>query len=327
MPRVFVARAIPDVGLTLLRPHAELDVWPQRLPPPRAELLARARGADAILSLLTDRIDAEVMDAAGPGLKVISNYAAGLDNVDLAEAARRGIPVGHTPGVLTESTADLAFALLLAAARRLPEGERAVRGGQWLTWEPTWLLGRDVAGATLGIVGYGRIGRAVARRARGFRMRVLACGRGPITCEEGVEPTALDELLARSDFVSLHAPLTDATRLLVNRDTLQRMKRGAILINTARGGLVDQDALRFALQTGHLAAAALDVTVPEPLPPEHPLLQVPTCLVVPHVGSATIETRNRMAEIAARNVLAGLKGEPLVAAATASPGTGTARRG
>jgi glyoxylate reductase len=316
VPRVFVARAIPEAGLTLLRPHAELDVWPERLPPPRAELLARVRGADAILSLLTDRIDAEVMDAAGPGLKVISNYAVGLDNVDLVEAARRGIPVGHTPGVLTESTADLAFALLLAAARRLLEGERAVKAGQWLTWEPTRLLGRDVAGATLGIVGYGRIGRAVALRARGFRMRVLACGRAPVAdADPGVEPVTLDELLARSDFVSLHAPLTDATRWLINERTLQRMKRGAILINTARGGLVDQGALQRALETGHLAAAALDVTVPEPLPPDHPLLQLPTCLVVPHVGSATIQTRDRMAEIAARNALAGLRGEPLPAPA------------
>jgi len=328
VPRVFVARAIPDAGLTLLRPHAELDVWPERLPPPRAEFLQRVRGADAVLSLLTDRIDAEVMDAAGPGLKVISNYAVGLDNVDLPEAARRGIPVGHTPGVLTESTADLTFALLLAAARRLPEGERAVKGGDWLTWEPAWLLGRDVAGATLGIVGHGRIGRAVAQRARGFRMRVLACGRGPIAAPGDVEPVTFHELLARADFVSLHAPLTDATRFLIDEGALRRMKRGAILINTARGGLVDQDALRRALESGHLAAAALDVTVPEPLPPDHPLLQLPTCLVVPHVGSATIETRNRMAEIAARNVLAGLRGERLPAPApTASPGTGTARRG
>ena len=270
MPRVFVARAIPDVGLTLLRPHAEVDVWPERLPPPREELLQRVRGADAILSLLTDRIDAEVMDAAGPGLKVISNYAVGLDNVDLAEAARRGIPVGHTPGVLTESTADLAFALLLAAARRLPEGERAVKSGDWLTWEPTWLLGRDVAGATLGVVGYGRIGRAVAQRARGFRMRVLACGRAPIAESGDVEVVTFHELLARSDFVSLHAPLTDATRHLIDQDALQRMKRGAILINTARGGLVDQEALRHALQSGHLAAAALDVAVPEPLPAPAP---------------------------------------------------------
>jgi lactate dehydrogenase-like 2-hydroxyacid dehydrogenase len=330
VPRVFVARAIPAAGLDLLRPHAELDVWPDCLPPPRAALLERVRGAGAVLSLLTDRIDAEVMDAAGPGLKVISNYAVGLDNVDLAEAARRGIPVGHTPGVLTESTADLAFALLLAAARRLPEGERAVKAGQWLTWEPTWMLGRDVASATLGIVGYGRIGRAVAARARGFRMRVLACGRTPIADPAGAQEVTMDELLARSDFVSLHAPLTDATRHLIRRETLARMKRGAILINTARGGLVDQDALAQALRDGHLAGAALDVTTPEPLPADHPLLQVPTCLVVPHVGSATIETRNRMAEIAARNALAGLRGEPLPApapGATAAPGTGTARRG
>ena len=319
MPRVFVGREIPAAGLDLLRPHAQLDVWPDRLPPPRAALLERARGAGAILSMLTDRIDAEVMDAAGPGLKVISNYAVGLDNVDLHEAARRGIPVGHTPGVLTECTADLAMALLLSAARRLPEGERFVKSGQWITWEPTLLLGRDVSSATLGIVGLGRIGRAVARRARAFQMRVLACGRRPIdpgdAAAASVTPVELDELLARSDFVSLHAPLTPQTRHLINRQTLRRMKRGAVLVNTARGGLVDQDALREALLDGHLAAAALDVTAPEPLPATDPLLQLPSCSIVPHVGSATIQTRDRMAEIAARNVLAGLRGEPLPAAA------------
>jgi len=311
VPRVFVSRAIPAAGLDLLRPHADLDVWADRLPPPREALLERARGCDGLLTLLTDRIDAEVMDAAGPGLRVISNYAVGLDNVDLAEAARRGIRVGHTPGVLTQATADLAFALLLAAARRLPEAERLVKAGEWRTWEPTLLLGRDVASATLGIVGFGRIGRAVAERARGFRMRVLACGRGPNTDPAGAEPVALDELLARSDFISLHAPLTPMTRHLVNRDALRRMKRGAVLVNTARGGLVDQDALAQALRDGHLAAAALDVTTPEPLPPGDPLLQIPTCLVVPHVGSATLQARDQMARIAAGNLLAGLRGEPL----------------
>lgn len=311
MPRLFVTREIPEAGLALLRDQGELEVWPDRLPPPRAALLERVRGIDGLLCCLTDRIDAEVMDAAGPGLKVISNLAVGVDNVDVAEAARRGIPVGHTPGVLTDATADLAFALLLAAARRLPEGERFIKDGQWITWEPKLLLGRDVTSATLGIVGFGRIGRAVAQRAQGFRMRVLAAGRAPIAGAPGVTQVALDELLAASDFISLHAPLTPQTRHLIGDRALALVKPGAVLINTARGGLVDQRALHRALRDGRLAAAALDVTDPEPLPKDDPLLSLPNCLVVPHVGSATIETRNRMAEIAARNLIAGLAGRPL----------------
>lgn len=311
MPRLFVTREIPEAGLALLRDQGELEVWPDRLPPPRAALLERVRGIDGLLCCLTDRIDAEVMDAAGPGLKVISNLAVGVDNVDVAEAARRGIPVGHTPGVLTDATADLAFALLLAAARRLPEGERFIKDGQWITWEPKLLLGRDVTSATLGIVGFGRIGRAVAQRAQGFRMRVLAASRSPIAGTPGVTQVALDELLAASDFISLHAPLTPQTRHLIGDRALALVKPGAVLINTARGGLVDQRALHRALRDGRLAAAALDVTDPEPLPKDDPLLSLPNCLVVPHVGSATIETRNRMAEIAARNLIAGLAGRPL----------------
>jgi lactate dehydrogenase-like 2-hydroxyacid dehydrogenase len=311
VPRLFITREIPEAGLDLLRGHGELDVWPDRLPPPRAALLERVRGVDGLLCCLTDRIDAEVMDAAGPGLKVISNFAVGLDNVDLEEAARRGIPVGHTPGVLTDATADLAFALLLAAARRLPEGERFIKEGRWITWEPKLLLGRDVTSATLGIVGFGRIGRAVAQRAQAFRMRVLATSRSPVQEAPGVTPVTLEQLLAGADFISLHAPLTPETRHLISDRTLSRVKPGAVLVNTARGGLVDQQALYRALRDGRLSAAALDVTDPEPLPADDPLLSLPNCLIVPHVGSATIATRDRMAEIAARNLIAGLTGQPL----------------
>jgi lactate dehydrogenase-like 2-hydroxyacid dehydrogenase len=223
----------------------------------------------------------------------------------VAAARARGIPVGHTPDVLTDATADLAFALILAVARRLPEGIAAVRAGEWVTWEPDWLLGRDVHGATLGIVGLGRIGSAVARRAEGFGMEVLHAGGA------GAGAVSLEELLARADFVSLHAPLTDATRHLIDEAALRRMKPTAYLINTARGAMVDQDALATALREGRIAGAALDVTDPEPLPPDHPLLDSPNLLVLPHLGSATHATRERMADLAVDNLLAGLAGAPL----------------
>jgi lactate dehydrogenase-like 2-hydroxyacid dehydrogenase len=264
-----------------------------------------------ILSLLTDRIDAAVMDAAGPDLRVISNFAVGVDNVDVAEATRRGIPVGNTPDVLTETTADLAWALLMAAARRVVEGDRYVRAGLWRTWEPQLLLGQDVHGATLGIVGYGRIGRAVARRASGFAMRVLVTSRHPIAEADEATTVGLESLIEASDFISIHTPLTAETRGMFDRAAFARMKPGAILINTARGPIVESDALAEALASGRLAAAALDVTDPEPIPPDSPLLEIPTCIVVPHVGSASVQTRNRMATMAAHNLIAGLKGEPL----------------
>jgi len=309
-PRVLVTRAIPEAGLALLREECDVDVWPGEEPPPRAELLERLQGRDGVLSLLVDRIDAQAMDTAGPTLKVISNYAVGVDNVDVAEATRRRLPVGHTPDVLTDTTADLAFALLLSAARRLPEAERFVHAGKWKTWGPTLLLGRDVYGATLGIVGLGRIGKAVARRAQGFGMRVLAFG-GASAASAGILPVDFETLLRESDFISLHAPLGPKTRHLFDKDAFARMKPGAILVNTARGGLVDQTALYDALASGALFAAALDVTDPEPLPQDSPLLTLPNCLVVPHIGSASIATRDRMAVVAARNLLAGLRGERL----------------
>jgi glyoxylate reductase len=311
--RCFVTRRLPGGAVDRLAAAHEVDLWPDPLPPPPAELRARAVEADGLLSMLTDRVDADLI-AAAPRLRVISNCAMGLDNVDLEAARARGIPVGHTPDVLTDSTADLALALMLAIARRLPEGVEAVRAGEWTTWRPDWLLGRDVHGATLGIVGLGRIGRAVARRAQGFGMEVLHAGGGREGEGEGAggsRAVSLDELLARADFVSLHAPLTPETRHLIDAAALRRMKPTAYLVNTARGPMVDQDALARALAEGWIAGAALDVTDPEPLPPDHPLLRSPSLIVLPHLGSATEATRAAMADLAVDNLLAGLAGVPL----------------
>ena len=299
MARVLVTRRLPGPALQRLKAEHEVDVWPEPLPPPPDVLRARAARAEGLLALITDRIDADLIDNC-PDLRVISNYAVGSDNVDVGAAAARGIPVGITPDVLTDATADLAFACLLAAARRLPEAMAAVREGAWKTWGPEWLLGYDVHGATLGIVGFGRIGRAVARRAEGFDMEVLHTGDVPLT-----------ELLERADAVSLHVPLTPDTRHLIDDEALARMKPTAVLVNTARGGIVDQEALARALHDGGIAGAALDVTNPEPLPPDHPLLEAPNLLVLPHIGSATHRARERMADIAVDNLLAGLAGEPL----------------
>jgi len=297
---VFVTRQLPGEALDRLVAKHDVEIWPDRLPPPRSELMARAPELEGLLSLLTDPIDAELIDAA-PKLRAISNYAVGVDNVDVEAAAARGIPVGNTPDVLTDSTADLAIALMLAAGRRLAEGEAFVRAGEWRTWEPGLMLGRDLHGATVGIVGYGRIGQAVGRRLEGFGCEVLTSRRSD----------DLGDLLERSDFVTLHTPLTPETRGLIGDAALRRMKPTAYLVNTARGPIVDTDALARALHAGELAGAALDVTDPEPLPGDHPLLRAPNLLVVPHVGSATVATRERMADMAVDNLLAGLAGEPM----------------
>jgi glyoxylate reductase len=300
MARSFVTRELPGPALGRLRAEHEVEVWPERTPPPRDELERGAATAEGLLSLLTDPVDAALI-AACPKLRAISNYAVGTDNVDIGAATARGIPVGNTPDVLTDATADLAVALMLAVARRLCEGERAVRAGEWLTWEPAWMLGRDLNRATVGIIGSGRIGRAVARRLEGFECRLLFAGRD--------DRDALDELLAESDFVSIHAPLTAETRALIGEAELRAMKPTAYLVNTARGPIVDQPALERALREGWIAGAALDVTDPEPLPADHPLLSAPNLLVVPHIGSATHRTREAMAAIAVDNLLAGLAGE------------------
>ena len=302
MGRIFVTRALPFAALDRLAAEHELDVWEGDLPPGPEAMRERAAAADGLLSLVTDPVGADLL-AACPDLKAIANMAVGTDNIDLEAAAARGIPVGNTPDVLTDATADLAFALLLAMARRLPQGEAQVREGRWRTWEPAGDLGADLSGATLGIVGRGRIGDAVARRADGFGMEVIASSR-----RSGMP---LEELLERADFVTLHCPLTPATRHLIGTEALQRMKPSAYLVNTARGGVVDQVALRLALIAGEIAGAALDVTDPEPLPASDPLLEAPNLLVVPHVGSATVRTRERMAEMAVENLLAALAGHPM----------------
>jgi glyoxylate reductase len=298
--KIVVTRRLPGPALERLSAEHDVEVWPNRLPPTRAELADAAKQAEGLLTLLTDAVDAELIDSS-PRLKAISNLAVGYDNIDLAAATRRGIPVGHTPDVLTDATADLTFALLLAAARKLPEAISAVVTGDWLTWEPARYLGREVHGATLGIVGYGRIGRAVAKRADGFEMKVLTAG----------STGGLDTVLTESDFVSLHAPLTPATHHLIDADALTRMRPTAILINTARGGLIDQTALAAALKAGTIAGAALDVTDPEPLAADDPLLRAPNLIVTPHIGSATQVARERMAELAVDNLLAGLAGRPM----------------
>ena len=250
------------------------------------------------------------MDLAGSQLRVISNYAVGYNNIDIAAATARGIVVGNTPDVLTDATADFAFAIMLAAGRRIPQGEQNVRSGQWQTWGPQTLLGTDFAHATLGIVGYGRIGQAMARRARGFDMRILFYD-PTSTADLVAEKVSLEELLSRSDFISLHAPLNEQTRYMINAQAFSLMKLNCILVNTARGELVDPQALYQALHSHQIFAAAIDVTEPEPLPLDSPLLALDNLIITPHIASASIRTRNDMAVLAARNLLAGLRGEML----------------
>lgn len=314
-PKVFVSRVIPDDGLNAIREACDATVWDHELPPPRPDLLREIEGCDGVLTLLTDRVDDEFLDRAGPQLKVVSNFAVGFDNIDVAACTRRGIPVGNTPGVLTETTADLAWALLMAAARRLVEGDRYVREGRWKTWGPMLLMGPDVHGATLGIVGFGRIGQAVARRAKGFGMRILyhdpRRANPSVEAEYGAEYRTLEGILPESDFLTLHVDLRPETRGLINAERLGWMKPGAILVNTSRGPVVDSMALATALRSGQIAAAALDVTDPEPIPVDHPLVGLDNSLIVPHIASASRATRGKMAAMAAANLLAGLRGRRL----------------
>jgi glyoxylate reductase len=300
--RCFVTRRLPGPALERLAESHEVDVWPERLPPDADELRRRTADAEGLLSMLTDRIDGELLQGA-PRLRAVANYAVGYDNIDVAAATARGIAVGNTPDVLTDATADLAFALLLSAARKLPQAAASIPAGEWNTWEPATHLGYDVHGATLGIVGRGRIGDAVARRAAGFDMELLVHSRSG--------GTSLHDLLERADYVSLHCPLTPETRHLMDADALARMKPTAILVNTARGPIVDQVALAAALHAGTIAGAALDVTDPEPLPADDPLLGAPNLIVVPHVGSATHSARQKMADLAVDNLLAALDGRPM----------------
>jgi glyoxylate reductase len=315
--RIFVTRRLPGPALDRLSQQHEVEIWPDRLPPPYEELEQHAQDADGLLSTISDRIDAPLIDSA-TNLKAIANYAVGYDNVDVDAATRRGIPVGNTPDVLTDATADLAFTLLLAAARRLLEAAATVTDGTWDTWDPRGLLGRSVHGATLGIIGAGRIGQAVAKRATGFDMEVLVAGRsGSDQDTTQQQPrqqhgrTHILELLQRSDFISIHCPLTEQTRHLIDTEALRLMKPTAILINTARGPIVDQRALAAALHEGQIAGAGLDVTDPEPLPADDPLLKAPNLIVAPHIGSATHEARELMAQLSVDNLLAALNGEPM----------------
>lgn len=311
-PRIYITRLIAEKALNLLGQNCEVKLWDGLLPPPREMLLQEVRQIDGLLSLLTDKVDEELFKTALK-LKVVSNLAVGYDNIDAQAATRFGIPVGNTPGVLTETTADLAFALIMAGARRIVESERYIRAGSWQTWDPNALLGMDIYGATLGIIGMGRIGQAVAKRGRGFDMRIIYHGGGHGYQAHLMSATRreLDELLQEADFISLHCPMTPDTYHLIGERELALMKPTAILVNTARGGIVDPKALYQALKNQQIAFAALDVTEPEPIALDDSLLTLNNCLIVPHIGSATVRTREKMAMMAAENLLAGLRGERL----------------
>lgn len=315
--KVFVTRHLTPDAEEKLNEFCQAEYWPGETPPSYEKLLEKTREVDGLVCLLTDRIDENLIDQAR-NLKVISQVAAGVDNIDLEAAACRGIPVGHTPDLLTDATADLAFTLILAAARRLVEAVNYAREGHWKTWELTALLGEDVYGATLGIIGMGRIGQAVARRASGFEMQVLYYNRSSLPKDLaglGHPVDTIDELLSKSDIVSIHTPLTDETNNLISAHELSIMKENAILVNTARGAVVDTDALVIALKSGQIGYAALDVTDPEPLPPSHALYRLPNAIILPHIGSATRDARNQISLLAIDNLIAGLQGKPLPQAA------------
>ena len=312
MANVFITRKMPGRAEELLEAAGHTVVcWPGEMPPSQADLRRELSGAAGAITMVTDPIGQDLFEAS-PGLKVVSNMAVGYDNVDPDVAAAAGVWLTNTPGVLHETTADLAFALLMSAARKVVASDRDTRAGGWKTWSPTSFLGHDVHGATLGIVGLGEIGSAVARRGHGFGMKLLYTSRSAkpeVEAELGVERRSLPELLAESDFISIHTPLNDETAGLMGTEEFRQMKRAGILINTARGGVVDQDALVEALRDGQIGGAALDVTVPEPLPVDHALLQLPNVVITPHIASASEATRAKMGEMAAENVIAVLRGE------------------
>jgi glyoxylate reductase len=315
-PKVFVTRLIPEAGLKQIQQHCDTEIWPDPLPPPYAVVRQRIVDCDGLVSLLTDKIDPALMDAA-PRLKVVSNYAVGFNNIDVAAATARGIAVGNTPGVLTDATADMAFCLLIAAARRVVEGHQYTLAGKWKTWEPLGHLGQDLVGRTLGIVGMGRIGHALARRCHGgWDMKILyhdVYKNEKAEKELAARQVELDTLLQESDFVSVHTDLNDKTRGMFGSEQFRKMKRTAVFINTARGPLVSQKDLAQALRSGTIFAAGLDVTDPEPPAADDPLLKLANVIVAPHIASATVGTRNAMAEICAANLIAGVTGTPLPA--------------
>jgi glyoxylate reductase len=313
-PKVFVTRRIPEAGLSRIREACDAEVWPEQLPPPYDLIKQKIANCDGLVSLLTDRIDGELLDA-GPRLKVVSNFAVGFNNIDVPAATARGVCVGNTPGALTDATADCAFMLLIAAARRMAEGILDAREGRWKTWEPVGYLGQDLHGKTLGVVGLGRIGAALAKRCRaGWDMNILYFDLAPnaqAEAELGARRVELDELLRQSDFISVHAALTPENRHLIGAAQFKLMKPTCVFVNTARGPLVDQKALYEALKSKTIFAAGLDVTDPEPPDPADPLLQLPNAVIVPHIASATVTTRDGMAEICAENLIAGVTGQPL----------------
>ncbi|MEM7530878.1 MAG: D-glycerate dehydrogenase [Chloroflexota bacterium] len=313
-PMVLITRKIPKAALERVQEACQIRYWDSEDPIPRETLLEYIAGVDGLYCMLTEKVDAELLDAAGPQLKVVSTMSVGYDHVDTAACAARSIPLGNTPGVLTDTTADLALGLLLTTARRLQESADAVKNGEWTTWKPEWMTGPDVYGSTVGIVGLGRIGATFAKRLTSFDCRLIYSGPRPkpeVAEPLGATYVAFDELLAQSDFVAIHCPLNDATKNLFNAEAFGKMKPTAMLINTSRGGTVDQEALYDALVNGEIAGAGLDVTTPEPLPTDHPLLTLKNCVILPHIGSASIATRTNMALIAAENVIAGSLGQPL----------------
>lgn len=312
-PNVWITRQIHPAAVDQLKQVADVEIWPEEFPPAKNVLIEKIGAFDGMISMLNDPLDAEVLEAASH-LKVISQMAVGFDNIDVKAATRLGIAVGHTPGVLTETSADFAWALLMDAARRVSEADRQVHDGIWKPWGPDVLTGVDVYGATLGLIGMGRIGKAVAKRAKGFNMRVLYHNRSRDNDAEnelGVEYVSLETLLQTSDFVSLHLNYSPEAYHLINESKLALMKPEAILINTARGAVIDADALYNALIDKQIAGAALDVFNPEPIPTDHPLLTLPNVVITPHIASASKKTRIEMAYISVENATLGLQGKPL----------------
>jgi len=311
-PKVYVTREMPERGLQKIKERFDAEVWPDYAPPPKKTIIEKAADVDALATLLSDKIDAEVFDAA-PKLKIVAQMAVGFDNIDIAEATRRGIYVTNTPGVLTETTADFAWALLMAVARRVVEADKYVRTGQWkVSWHPMMIQGRDIYGATIGIVGLGRIGCAIAKRAKGFDMKVLyhdVIRRPDFEKEYGIQFTDVDKLFQTADFVTINVPLTKETYHLVDEKKLRMMKKTAYLINNARGPIVDEKALYKALREGWIAGGALDVFEQEPTPLDNPLLKLDNVVVAPHISSASYETRSRMAEMVAENLIAFFEGK------------------
>jgi glyoxylate reductase len=308
-PSVLVTRALLPSVMEALRERADVDVYEGEGAIPREDLLKRVQGVDGALTLLTERVDAEFLDAAGPGLKIVANHAVGYDNVDVAEATRRGVPVSNTPDVLTETTADLAWALLLAAARRIPEGDRFLRSRTPWIWGPQMMLGMDLYGKTLGVVGFGRIGQAVARRASGFGMRVLYSNSSGPRETPGINAQyrEFDDMLKEADFVSINVALNDDTRHLFGEEQFRAMKRTAVLVNTSRGPVVDEASLAKALREGEIFSAGIDVFEKEP--EVHPdLLEAENAAIIPHLGSATVDTREAMGMLAAENLFAAFEG-------------------